>query len=231
MRNRNIDFRNFISFAGIIKLHLTERKKMKKEFSKSIHSNKGGFMLLKKAAVLLFLALFMSFSVHATTMYELSLQNLSTGSEMVVQAKVTAIVKQWDKDSSVIFTYIRMNIIDDLIGDDEDNEIIIKQPGGTIGYTTLHVEGTSTYKVGEENMLFLFTDPVNLSAFQTLGMYQGKYMIYDDGTGTKRVRQDNASDVRLISKNNNQAVETGDDLTLDEFKIKVLEYINAKKDK
>ena len=112
-------------------------------------------MLFKKVAVLLFIALFLNLSVHATTMYELSLQDLSTGSEMVVQAKVTAIVKQWDKDSSVIFTYIRMNIIDDLIGDDEDNEIIIKQPGGTIGYTTLHVEGTSTYKVGEENMLFL----------------------------------------------------------------------------
>lgn len=188
-------------------------------------------MLIKKAAVLLFLALFFGFSVQATTMYELSLSDLSTGSEMVVQAKVTAIVKQWDKDSSIIYTYIRMNIIDDLIGDDEDNEIIIKQPGGTIGYTTLYVEGTSTYKVGEENMLFLFTDPVNLSAFQTLGMYQGKYLIYDDGTGTKRVRQDSASEVRLISRNNNQTDEKGNDLTLDEFKIKVLEYINARNGK
>ncbi len=204
---------------------------MKKEFNKSFYFIKGGFMYIKKVAVLLFLVFFLSLSVQATTMYELSLQDLSTGSEMVVQAKVTALVKQWDKDSSIIYTYIRMNIIDDLIGDDEDNEIIIKQPGGKIGYTTLHVEGTSQYTVGEENMLFLFTDPVNLSAFQTLGMYQGKYMIYEDLTGIKRVRQDNPSGVRLIGKNNNKAVETGDDLTLEEFKIQVLEFINSKKGK
>ena len=186
-------------------------------------------MCLKKITIILFLTLFLNLSAsRATTLFELSLQDLSTGAEMIVQAKVTAIVKQWNKDSTIIYTYIRMNIIDDLIGDDEDNEIIIKQPGGKIGSTTLFVEGTSSYTVGEETMMFLFTDPENLSAFQSLGMYQGKYLIYIDEVGVKRVRQDTVSGVRMIGKDPRKTIETGDDLTLDEFKAQVLTYINGK---
>lgn len=196
--------------------------------SNKIHPNKGGCMCLKKITVILFLTLFLNLTAHATTMYELSLQDLSVGAEMIVQAKVTAVVKQWNKDSSIIYTYIRMNIIDDLIGDDEDNEIIIKQPGGKIGYVTLFVEGTSQYTIGEDNVMFLFQDFENLSAFQALGMYQGKFELYNDGTGVIRVRQDTASGVRLIGKDASKTVETGDDLTLDEFKTQVLEYINGK---
>ena len=200
----------------------------KKIKSNKIHFNKGGFMCHKKINVILFLTLFLNLSAYATTLFELSLQDLSVGAEMIVQAKVTAVVKQWNKDSSIIYTYIRMNITDDLIGDEEDNEIIVKQPGGKIGNTTLFVEGTSQYTVGEDNVVFLFQDSENLTAFQTLGMYQGKYELYVDATGVTRVRQDTSSGVRLLSKDAARTAETGDDLTLDEFKTQVLEYINGK---
>ncbi len=187
-------------------------------------------MNYKHFTALLVVLLFLIIPVHATTMFELSLQNLSTGSDKVVQAKVTAIVTQWDKDKEIIYTYIRMNIIDDLIGDDEDNEIIIKQPGGKLNGKTLYVEGTSSYKVGEDIVAFLFTDPMNLSAFQTVGMYQGKYIIYTEN-GILKVRQDTSEGVRLISKTGGQTVVTGDTYTLDEFKTIVIDYINESRNK
>lgn len=188
-------------------------------------------MTSSKLSTLLLAILIIIIPTIATTMFELTLQDLATGSDKVVQAKVTAIVTQWDKDKTAIYTYIRMNIIDDFIGNDEDNEIIIKQLGGKINTQTLFVEGVSHYTVGDETVLFLFTDPNNLSAFQTVGMYQGKYNIYTDATGVKKVRQDNVSGVRLLSKNKNQPVETGDDLTLDEFKTTVLHYINSSRNR
>ncbi len=180
-------------------------------------------MVSKRAFYFLFICVL---SLHATTMYELSLKNLSTGSDMVVQAKVTAVVKQWNPQKNMIYTYVRMNIRDDLIGDDEDKEIIIKLAGGQIGQTKLFVEGMANYKVGEENMLFLFTDPKNLKAFQTLGMYQGKYELYLDENNVTRVRQSSSGHVKLVSREKGP-IEKGNDLTLQEFKTKVLQYIHS----
>ncbi len=184
-------------------------------------------MKLQKAIIVLSIPFILCISGYTTTMMELSLQDLATGSEMIVQAKVTAIVKQWNSDKSCIYTYIRMNIIDDLITNEEDNEIIIKQPGGSIGGTTLIVEGVSHYKVGEENIVFLFTDPNNLSAFQTLGMYQGRYEIYIDQEGVRRVRQETNSQVKLLKESGLESMEKGNDLPLDEFKATVLSLLNG----
>ncbi len=181
----------------------------------------------KKITALLFVMLFLSIPLHATTMFQLSLQDLSTGAEKVVQAKVTAVVTQWNKDKTIINTYIRMNIIDDLIGDDEDNEIIIKQPGGQLNGRTLYVEGTSAYSVGEETVLFLFTDPMNLSAFQTIGMYQGKYVIYTEN-GIQKVRQEASNGVRLLDKNGSTTSAPSEEYELDAFKTLVLQFINGK---
>lgn len=182
-------------------------------------------MKTKEHLQYLLIVLFIFSKVQSTTMFELALEDLATGSEKVVQATVTKIVTKWDKNEEVIYTYIRMNIVDDLIGDDEDNEIIIKQPGGTIGDISLAVEGTTKYSEGEENILFLFTDPDNLAAFQTLGMYQGKYIIYTDSSGVRRVTQDTNGHVTLIRKNGRESLETGDNYTLNDFKTKVLDYI------
>ncbi len=180
----------------------------------------------RKVTALLLAMLLCAIPLHATTMFQLSLQDLSTGAQKVVQAKVTAIVTQWNKDKTIINTYIRMNIIDDLIGDDEDNEIIIKQPGGRLNGRTLYVEGTTAYTVGEETVMFLFADPLNLSAFQTVGMYQGKYVIYSEN-GVQKVRQDTQNNVRLLDKNGDTTSTRSETYELEAFKALVLEYINV----
>lgn len=178
----------------------------------------------------IFIYLIVIYSISfSTSMFEVGLQELATTSQKIVQGQVTDVVTRWNKDSSVIYTYIRMNIKDDLIGADEDNEIIIKQVGGQIGLSTLQVEGTTHYSAGEENVLFLFQDPENLACFQTLGMYQGKYNIYTDESGVKRVTQDTSVAVTLYkSRNDSSAIETGNNFTLDDFKNSVINYVNEK---
>lgn len=163
----------------------------------------------------------------ATTMFELGLADLSTGSAKIVQARVTAVVPQWSPDSGAIFTYVRMNIVDDLIGADEDNEIIIKQVGGKVGTVEMHVEGASLYKAGEESVIFLFPDVQNPSTWQTLGMFQGRYRIYTGSDGAARVSRDSSGEATLLRKSALGTVETGNTLPLADFKARVIEYRNA----
>lgn len=163
----------------------------------------------------------------ATTVFELALQDLATGSEKIVQAQVMSVVTQWDKEDAAIYTYIKLKIIDDFIGSGENNEIVIRQRGGKLNGKSFAVKGACQYSIGTEMVLFLFADNKNPADYQTVGMYQGKYNIYTDATGTKRVRRDNVSGVRLLSKNEDQTVQTGNDLTLDSFKSSVLHFINS----
>lgn len=161
--------------------------------------------------------------IQATTMFALDLRELSSNAEMIVQAKVTAIVTQWNKDSTAIFTYIRANIIDDMIGDDEDNEIIIMQPGGHIGTLILAVDGTTTYSVGEENVLFLNKDANKPNTYMTMGMFQGKYTIYTDHNNQRRVVRQPSGRATLYRKTMDD-IETGDNYVLDDFKNKIIKY-------
>ncbi|OGJ89091.1 MAG: hypothetical protein A2268_08825 [Candidatus Raymondbacteria bacterium RifOxyA12_full_50_37] len=163
--------------------------------------------------------------IHATSMFIAGLDELSTESEMIVQAKVTSTVTQWTKDNTQIVTYIRANIVDDLISDKEDNEIILAQPGGKVGVVTMEIEGTTTYKVGDDNILFLRKDPSMPGTWQTIGLYQGKYKIYKDASGVQRVAQEIDGKVVLYKRTaDTTPVETGNNLPLDQFKVKVLEY-------
>jgi hypothetical protein len=168
-------------------------------------------------------------SAFSTSMYAVDLKDLSLSAEKIVQAKVTNIVTQWSQDSMQIVSYIRMNIVDDLIGADEDNEIIIKQPGGKIGTLTMAVEGATTYKVGDNNIVFVRKDLTNNATFQTVGLYQGKYRIFLDASGVQRVAQDvNGKVILYKSAAGTGVVETGNNMSLDEFKNKVVGYRTTK---
>ncbi|MBD3393529.1 MAG: hypothetical protein GF418_15450 [Chitinivibrionales bacterium] len=181
-----------------------------------------------KSAVWLMLLLAAAMRVQATEMFMVGLEQLATQAEEIVQARVTAVVMQWNKDSTMINTYIRANIVDDLLGPDEDHEIIIAQPGGRISGRTLHVCGVANYSVGENNMLFLFKDPKNPASYQTIGMYQGKYRIYTGTDQVERVAQDDAHGVTLHKRAaDGDSLETGNNLTLEEFKQRILKYRNG----
>ncbi|MBL8028778.1 MAG: hypothetical protein JNL74_20300 [Fibrobacteres bacterium] len=177
-----------------------------------------------KTAALILLPTF----VFATSMFLVPLRDLAISSDKIVEAKVTSIVTKWNSDSTQIVTYIRMNITDDLIGADEDNEIIVMQPGGKVGNVTMAMEGTTIYKLGDNNIVFLRRDPMNASAWQTLGLYQGKYRIFTDASRVQRVAQDVSGKVILYKTMSGDTTaatnETGNNLSVIEFKDKVINY-------
>ena len=163
-----------------------------------------------------------AFTVFPTSMFQVGLKQLSTEAEQIVQATVTSIVVMFNRDSTEIHTYIRMNIKDDLVGAQEDNEIIVKQLGGRVGTLTMGVEGTSVYKTGEENVLFLFKDPFNNDSYQTLGMYQGRYRVFTGTDNIRRVQRDTTGHATLYKSLAGTApAVTGDGMSLDDFKMTV----------
>lgn len=158
-------------------------------------------------------------------MLQVGLRRLATGAEKIVQAEVMAIVPRWNRDSTLIHTYVRLRIVDDILGPEENDELILKQVGGSIGTLSLTVEGTATYRVGETNVLFLRIDPDNPAAWRTMGLYQGKYRVYTASDQAVRVKQDVVEGVALYKRaHDDTAVETGNDLTLEEFKRRILAY-------
>lgn len=185
---------------------------------------------MKSFLTILALMAWLQYGAEATSMFSVGLQELTQEAEKVVQARVTSIVTQWTPDSMQIMTYVRMNIVDDMFGPDEDNEIILKQAGGRMGTLTMSVEGTTTYKINDNNIVFLRKDLLNNATYQTVGMYQGKYRIFTDLAGVQRVAQDVNGKVILYkgAKAAAEAIETGNNMTLDEFKNKVIEYRSSK---
>jgi hypothetical protein len=177
----------------------------------------------KRQAAFLLAMLLAAAPGYSTSMFQVGLADLSVGAEKIVQARVTAVVQQWNTAHTVIYTYIRMNILDDLLSDTTDNEVILSQPGGKVGTLALAVSGTTTYSVGESDVLFLVRDPANPGAYQTVGMYQGKYKIYTDASNVQRVTQDTTQTVALY-KRAAGAVETGNKYTLDDFKRVIIDY-------
>lgn len=186
-----------------------------------------GEVTLKKRHLIIVCILGLYAVVQATTILELGIGDLVERSEKIVQAEVSAIVTRWNRDSSLIETFVRLNVIDDMTGDEEGEEIIIVQPGGTIGTVTLTVEGTPAYTVGENVILFLYQDVLNRTVYRTTGMYQGKYGIYSDAEAVTRLSRD-SSDANLVAiegREVSETLESGNGYTVDEFKAVVREKL------
>lgn len=174
--------------------------------------------------------LVLSTSVFSTSMMMVGLEELSSDAEKILQVYVTDTEVRWNKDSTSIVTYIRANVDEDVVGEGNDNEFIIKQYGGRIGTLNLAIEGYTAYKTGDEAILFLFKDPENQACYQTMGMYQGKYKIYNEN-GVKKVARDNPTNVLLFKAAADGTLEPTTDTTgtynnteLDQFKSLVRDF-------
>ena len=70
-------------------------------------------MQFKKSFLSLLFIPFLCVAVQATTIFQIGIRDLAQNAEKIVPAKVTAIVTQWNARQTIIFTYVRMNIVDD----------------------------------------------------------------------------------------------------------------------
>jgi uncharacterized repeat protein (TIGR02543 family) len=128
--------------------------------------------------IALALALCVSPRAGATVVIPVPEHELVLAADAIVVGRVEKIASQWDARQRQIFTWITLSVGAVLKGDIGVPEIVLKQPGGTVG--TLHgwVHGSPEFRRHEHVLVFLTERPDG-----TLGvtqLYQGKFSLTAD---------------------------------------------------
>jgi hypothetical protein len=140
----------------------------------------GAFLIL---GLTLFSTLGTATPASATTLRRLELPEMVAVSDRIVHARVVRNRVYWNADHTRIFTDTDFDVIADAKGMGP-NKLTITQLGGRIDPIDVQVEGTPTFAVGEETILFTQLHPNGQRLI--VGMSQGVMRISEDAsTGAK----------------------------------------------
>ena len=134
-----------------------------------------------------FLGLWLSLSgvAEATTMIQLSLNQLVDASDTVVRGTVTEMWTEADPRTGTIWTHAQVDISSVLKGNPAQDVIILEQPGGQLGHHGTIVEGVARFSVGEEG--YFFVEELASGRMVSTGMFQGKFNIILDPYSQKEL--------------------------------------------
>ena len=113
----------------------------------------------------------------ATTVAELTNNQLVDASELIVRGTVTEIWTELDADGKV-WTRAQVAISDVLKGDHATRAVVVDQLGGTFGGTTTTMPGAVRFSVDEDVVLFLET--LGSGHMVPVGLTQGKFTVRMD---------------------------------------------------
>jgi hypothetical protein len=126
-------------------------------------------------------ASFMAASAFATTLVRMSLDQLTQASTEIIRGHVVSQQTLWDPGHTRIYTYTTFALEQTYKGNPPSN-LVVQQPGGTVGKVRVFVAGTIQFHSQASYMLFLERSPRDSSKFLPVGMMQGAYRIYNDAT-------------------------------------------------
>src|SRR5215211_637632 len=144
--------------------------------------------LLAKPALQAFIILLAVLSLvntgTATTAIMLSDEELVTSSRVILLGDVVSIKTQWDTSHNNINTYVKVKVSKILKGQLQNEHIVFKQLGGTVGEDSTVIFGAPEYKAGERVLLFLDAD--SSGTLRVAHLFQGKYDVTGDGKRVER---------------------------------------------
>jgi hypothetical protein len=187
---------------------------------------------LQHAALLVLAALSSSLS-WATLVPAMTLEELASQSQSVVQGKVVRTWSAWDNSQQLIWTHYEVEVSDSLKGPAQGT-LVVSEPGGTIGETSMLIAGTPVYEVGEEIVLFTEATPIGYA--RTCGWGQGKFRVSAAQDGTRKSVAWGRGTVELVESADKKqsapgetrtALQTLNGMGLDEFKARVRTLIAA----
>jgi len=124
-------------------------------------------------------------SAGATTLARLDLDDLTGESSAVVHGKIVASRVEWNRDRTLIYTVYSVAPVEYLKGR-LGPTFELHEPGGTLDGIQLSVSGVPSFSVGQEAVLFVWTDP--RGQHQVTGFEQGVFAVRTDSqTGLKVV--------------------------------------------
>ncbi len=116
-------------------------------------------------------------TAEATTLVQLSTDQLVDASDVIVRGVVTEVWTETDSSTGHIWTHAQVEVSSVLKGG-ETELIIIEQPGGSWGGKTTEVIGAARFSVGED--AYFFVEHLDSGHTALTGMFQGKFNIQMD---------------------------------------------------
>jgi hypothetical protein len=119
----------------------------------------------------------------ATTLLQLSLNDLITMSTGIVRAKVTGV--RTDYRGPDIFTYYQLRVSEDWrssgLTPTTPTQIEVAVPGGAVRGVRQTVAGSPSMTMGQDYVVFLWTSRSGLT--QVIGLSQGLFLVQADASG------------------------------------------------
>jgi hypothetical protein len=124
---------------------------------------------------------------RATTVIKISLQEMTLGSHTILQGTVAAArtiaVKGNERH---LQTHVDIDVRNVFKGDKGMKTLRLELMGGKLGRWVMNIPGMPSFTPGEEVILFLEKTATN---WALTGLSQGKFVVYQDAKGPKRVRR------------------------------------------
>lgn len=127
-------------------------------------------------------AFIISSTALAVRMVPLSVAQLTTKAQLVLQGSVTSKTVQRDAEGR-IYTRIELRVADVWKGQPGGKTFTIVQSGGTLGEEIATVDGQEEFSIGEELVLFLVLNQRNEGV--VIGLSQGKFKVRKESDGEK----------------------------------------------
>jgi hypothetical protein len=140
--------------------------------------------------------------VHATTLQQLSLEDMIQQSSGIVRAQVTGSSSALRGQN--IYTYYHLQILETAkaVPGQTSRQIDVAVPGGTLNGMREMVPGAPALTTGSQYVVFLWTSRSGLT--QIIGLSQGLFLAVEQAPGKIRLARPAAAD--LILDKNGKAV-------------------------
>lgn len=138
--------------------------------------------------------------LQATTVPEMSFDEIVSRSSAIVHGTVVRSWSSWDPDRTTIWTHYEIQVRTRLKGG-PGPMVTISEPGGEVDGKHMQIVGAPRYEVGEE--VVVFATPTPIGYLRTCGWGQGKFDVRPAGDGAaRRVVRASPLGVRLVRGEN-----------------------------
>jgi hypothetical protein len=128
-------------------------------------------------------------AIRATTLAQLSLDQLSVAADAVARVRCAGVASRWENGG--IWTVTSFEVVETMKGA-LPAQITVRLPGGRIGHLTATVDGTPRFHAGDEAVVFL--ERSRAGGFSVAGWVEGTFRIgHDPRTGRETVTQDSST--------------------------------------
>ena len=101
--------------------------------------------------------------------------------------EVVSVSCQWNESDRMIYTYIKINVVEDIKGNLRSRTIVLKQLGGQVGDTEMVIFDSPVFVSGQRVLLFLNT--ASDGTLRVAHLFQGKFDITFDGQVRRQIEE------------------------------------------